>query len=99
MERFFSLPATWSGTALDLDQYWTPEFESELTDDAGIHHIVRYEDMIYLSFSVCCLERTMQRTATPFGYGTRLSGHFKPTELLTAIYMSIILDTWTLKMR
>ena len=48
MQQFFNLPATYNGDEKTLAAYWSPEYEGELSDTAGIHHILRYEDMVYL---------------------------------------------------
>ncbi len=48
MEKFFSLPDSYNGDEHTLARYWLPANELPLADSAGIHHIVRYEDMIYL---------------------------------------------------
>ncbi len=48
MSRFFTLPDNYNGDQNTLNSYWLSENETDLTNDAGIHHIVRYEDMIYL---------------------------------------------------
>lgn len=44
---FFQLPENYDGDENNLSDYWLSENEKDLTDDTGIHHIVRYEDMIY----------------------------------------------------
>ena len=48
MQQFFNLPSTWNGDENLLAQYWSPAFEGPLLDSAGIHHILRYEDMVYV---------------------------------------------------
>ena len=48
MERFFNIPASYNGDEKNLKNYWSAAFENTLTDEAGIHHIIRYEDMSYV---------------------------------------------------
>ncbi len=48
IQEFFSIPDTYNGDENTLSDYWAPEFEQPLTDAAGLHPIIRYEDMIYV---------------------------------------------------
>ncbi len=48
MERFFTLPVDYSGDELTLANHWNSANENILHDDAGVHAIVRYEDMVYV---------------------------------------------------
>lgn len=48
MSRFFNIPDSYDGDENNLANFWLSENEKDLTDVAGIHHIVRYEDMIYV---------------------------------------------------
>ncbi len=48
MERFFAIPNNYNGDERLLNTYWLANNELPLSDAAGIHHIVRYEDMLYV---------------------------------------------------
>jgi hypothetical protein len=48
MERFFTLPADYDGDERALANHRNAANERALQDSAGIHHILRYEDMIYV---------------------------------------------------
>ena len=48
MEQFFDIPDSYNGDENQLAPYWSAEFEQPLQNSAGIHPIVRYEDMIYV---------------------------------------------------
>ena len=48
MQRFFNIPTSYNGDERNLKNYWFTGFEKNLSDDAGIHHIIRYEDMSYV---------------------------------------------------
>ena len=48
MQRFFKIPASYDGDERKLKNYWNANNERALLDKAGIHHIIRYEDMSYV---------------------------------------------------
>ncbi|OED37152.1 hypothetical protein AB833_24715 [Chromatiales bacterium (ex Bugula neritina AB1)] len=48
MVKFFNIPADYNGDEYILAAFWKPDNEITLLDSAGVHPIVRYEDMIYL---------------------------------------------------
>jgi len=47
MQEFFQIPDTYNGDENTLSDYWLPELEKPMSDDIGIHPVLRYEDMIY----------------------------------------------------
>ncbi|MEM7256508.1 MAG: hypothetical protein AAF404_03870 [Pseudomonadota bacterium] len=48
MEEFFSIPASYNGDENALSDYWSAEYEQAISDDIGLHPVLRYEDMIYV---------------------------------------------------
>ena len=47
IQEFFSIPDSYNGDENSLSDFWSAEFENEISDDTGLHPVVRYEDMIY----------------------------------------------------
>lgn len=48
IESFFDIPPEYNGDENSLSDYWTPAYERTLTDETGLHPVLRYEDMIYV---------------------------------------------------
>lgn len=47
MQEFFRIPDSYNGDENTLSDYWLPEFELPISDEMGLHPVLRYEDMIY----------------------------------------------------